>query len=126
MGAITARALTKLDPGYRTRINLLHAEHSEDLMNLVRTGKADVGLVYRADAINSAQFRITDEAPAGRHAPIQFGHAVVWTCRKESLGAAEKFVAFMMSPRVQKLLLKYGFDALGSNEPPTLVSEVVN
>jgi molybdate transport system substrate-binding protein len=115
MGAITARALTKLDPGYRSRSNLLHAQHIEELVSLVHAGKADVGIVYRADAINSAQVRITDETPAGTHMPIQFGHAVVWTCRAESLSVAEKFSDFMMSPRIQKLLLQYGFDSAPSN-----------
>jgi molybdate transport system substrate-binding protein len=112
LGEITARALTKLDPAYKNRSQLLHAEHSDDVVNLVRTGQAEVGIVYRADAINSGQVRIIDETPAGRHIPVQFGEAVVGTCRQESLSVAEDFFAFIMSPRVQKLLIKYGFDPL--------------
>jgi len=110
VGAITDRALLKLDPAYKTRSNLFQAQHTEDLMKLVHAGKADVGLVYRSDAINSAHMRIVDETPVGMHAPVQFGHAVVWTCRQEALPVAEAFVDFMMSPRIQKLLLKYGFE----------------
>jgi molybdate transport system substrate-binding protein len=68
--------------------------------------------VYRADAINSGQVRIIDEAPSGRSIPVIFGQAVVSTCRQDSLQAAEQFVNFMTSPRIQKLLLKYGFDAM--------------
>lgn len=116
LGEITARALTKLDPAYKHRSQLLHAQHSEELVNLVHTGKADVGIVYRVDAINSGQVRIIDETPAGTHTPVQFGHAVVWTCRNASLGVAEEFFDFIMSPRIQKLLLKYGFDSVPSNE----------
>ncbi len=115
LGEITARELAKLDPAYTSRFHLLHAEHSDDVVNLVRTGEAEVGIVYRADAINSGQVRIIDEAPAGAYAPVQFGHAVVWTCRDASLRVAEEFVEFMMSPRIQKLLLKYGFDSVPSN-----------
>ena len=111
LGEITARALTKLDPGYKSRFHLLQAQHSEDVVNLVYTGKAQVGLVYRADAINSGQVRIIDESPAGTYTPVQFGEAVVWTCREASLGVAQEFADFMMSPRIQKLLLKYGFDS---------------
>ena len=47
-----------------------------------------------------------------RSIPVVFGQAVVSTCRKTSLQAAEQFLNFMMSPRIQKLLLKYGFDAV--------------
>jgi molybdate transport system substrate-binding protein len=115
LGEITARALTKLDPAYKDRSRLLHAEHSDDVVNLVRTGQADVGIVYRVDAINSGQMRIIDEAPAGRYTPVQFGEAVVWTCRKESLGVADEFFNFIMSPRIQKLLHKHGFDSVQSN-----------
>lgn len=115
LGEITARALTKLNPAYQNRSHLLHAQHSDDVVNLVRTGEAEVGIVYRVDAINSGQVRIIDEAPAGRYTPVQFGEAVVWTCRDASLAVAEEFFDFIMSPRIQKLLLKYGFDSVPSN-----------
>lgn len=116
LGEITARALTTLNPAYRNRSHLIHAPHSEDVVNLVRTGGAEVGIVYRADAINNGQVRIIDEAPAGQYTRVEFGEAVVWTCREASRSAAEDFFKFVMSPRVQKLLLKYGFDPLPSNE----------
>ncbi len=115
MGETTARALTKFAPAYRNRPHLVHAQHSEELVNLVHTGKADVALVYRVDAINNGQLRIIDETPSGTYMPVQFGHAVVSTCRDTSLRAAEEFADFIMSPRIQKLLLKYGFDSVPSN-----------
>jgi molybdate transport system substrate-binding protein len=115
LGEITARALTKLDPVYSSRFHLLHAQHSEDIVNLVHTGKAEVGIVYRVDAVNSWQLRIIDETPAGTYTAVQFGEAIVWTCRKESRSVAEEFVDFMASPRIQKLLLKYGFDPVSVN-----------
>jgi molybdate transport system substrate-binding protein len=116
LGDITTRALTKLDPAYKNR-SFLQAQHSEHLVNLVHTGEADVGLVYRVDAINNGQVRIIDETPAGTYTPVQFGEAVVWTCRQESFTVAKEFVDFMMSPRIQKLLLKYGFDPAPLNAP---------
>ena len=39
LGEITARALTKLDPAYKNRFHLLHVQHSEESVNLVRTGE---------------------------------------------------------------------------------------
>jgi len=112
LGSITAKALTGLDPGYTSRSRILRAEHSDDVVNLVRGGKADVGIVYRVDAINNGHVRIIDEAPAGTPTVVQFGEAVVWTCRDASRGAAESFFDFILSPRIQKLLLKYGFDSV--------------
>jgi molybdate transport system substrate-binding protein len=115
LGDITARALTKLNPTYRNRSQILYARHSEDIINLIHAGKADVGLVYRVDAINGGQVRISDETPAGKYVPVQFGQAVVWTCRETARGIAKEFSDFLMSPRIQKLLIKYGFDPVPSN-----------
>jgi len=110
LGEITVRALSKLNPAYKSRFKLLQAEHAEDIMNLIHTGKADMGIVYRVDAINNPDMRIIDETPAGRPIPVRLGEAVVWTCRKASMNVAEDFFDFIMSPRIQKLFLKYGFD----------------
>ena len=110
LGEITAQALAKLDPAYKSRFKLVHAAHAEDIVNLIHTGKADMGIIYRVDAINNAHVRIIDENPAGMHIPVRFGEAVVSTCREASLNVAEEFFDFIMSPRIQKLLVKYGFD----------------
>ena len=111
LGDVTARALTKLYPTYKSRSHILYASHSEDIMNLIRTGKADVGLVYRVDSINSGHVRISDEAPLGTYVPIQFGQAVVSTCRASLCSVAQQFSDFLMTARIQKLLHKYGFES---------------
>lgn len=118
LGDVTARALSRVNPTYmdQSRSNIIHAPHSEDIINLIHAGKADVGLVYRVDAINGGQVRISDEAPTGSYVPVQFGQAVVWTCRESARGIAKEFSDFLMTPRIQKLLLNYGFDAIASNE----------
>jgi len=112
LGDVTVRALTKLYPSYKSRPNIVYAPHSEDIMNLIRTGKADVGLVYRVDSINSGHVRISDEDPIGALVPIQFGQAVAATCRASLRTVADKFSDFLMTPRIQKLLIKYGFDSI--------------
>lgn len=111
VGAITARALRRLDPAYRNLFHLIRAQHNEEVINLVHRGDADVGIVHRVDAIrNSGQVRIIEEGPTGSATPVQFGQAVVSTCRDEVRPVAEEFSRFIASPRIQKLLLKYGFE----------------
>ena len=112
LGDATARALSKINPGYKNRPNVVYASHSEDIMDLIRVGKADVGLVYRADSINSGHVRVSDDDPFGTFVPIQFGQAIASTCRPSLRAAAEQFSSFLMSPRIQKLLVKYGFDSV--------------
>ena len=111
-GAIAAKALKEMDPVAHHHARLIPAPNTDEVVRLVSAGEADVGIVYRADAINSGLVRIIDEAPAGRAIPVVFGQAVVSTCREASRQAAQQFTNFMMSPRIQKLLLKYGFDAV--------------
>jgi molybdate transport system substrate-binding protein len=118
LGQITARALSKFNPGPKSSANLVYGEHSDDVMNLVETGKADVGIVYRADAISSGRMRIIDETPAGTHTSVFLGQAVVSTCRDASREAAEKFFDFMLSPRIQMMLLQHGFDPVPSHDHP--------
>lgn len=108
LGAVTARALAKLDPAYRNRLRVVHGQHGEDIVNMVHTGQADAGIVYRVDAINNGRVRIIDELSG--YAPVQFGQALLWTCRNDSRRVADAFLDFMMSPRIQKLLVQYGFD----------------
>ncbi len=83
-------------------------------MDLIAMGKADVGLIYRVDSISNGQVRMSDENPMGIYVPIQFGQAVVWTCRDAMRSAAERFSDFLMTPRIQMLLAKYGFDYIPS------------
>jgi molybdate transport system substrate-binding protein len=116
IGAISVKALKQMDPLVHRHARVVPAAHSDDVVRLVSAGDADIGIVYRADAINNGQVRIIDEMPAGGTIPVVFAQAIVSTCREASLNAAEHFVNFMMSPRVQKLLLKYGFDAMPTVE----------
>jgi len=120
LGDVTNQALSGVNPAYvnKSRSNIIYAPHSEDILHLIHTGKADVGLVYRVDAINGGQVRISDETPAGSYAPVKFAQTVVWTCRESVRGIAEEFSDFLMTPRIQKLLLNYGFDAITSNGYP--------
>ena len=111
LGEVTARALTKVYPNYKTRAHILYGAHTEDIVRLIHTGKAEVGLVYRANVINHADVRISDETPLGHEVRIQFGQAVVSTCRASLRSVAEQFSDFLMTPRILKLLEKYGFDA---------------
>ncbi|GKS58701.1 molybdate ABC transporter substrate-binding protein [Nitrospira sp.] len=109
LGDITAKELVKLHPAYKSHGNIIYATHSVDIVELIRTRKADVGLVYRVDMINSGQVRISDEAPMGMPVRVDFGQAVVSTCRPPLRPIAEKFSDFLMTSRIQRLLVKYGF-----------------
>lgn len=110
LGDITAREMMKFKPTYKNRPNLLFAAHSEEILDMIRDGKADLGLVYRIDTINGGQVRISDETPFDRPVQVRFEQAVVSTCRAPLRKVAEDFSDFLMTSRIQKLLVKYGFE----------------
>jgi molybdate transport system substrate-binding protein len=113
VGKVAAQFLkySRLDD--RLRSQYMYGEHSRAVLDLVKNGEAELGLVYRTDAMSTDKVRIIDEAPAGSHTPVQYGLAVVWTAR--SISWAREFVDFMLTPQVQGVLQEYGFDRTSSD-----------
>jgi molybdate transport system substrate-binding protein len=83
-----------------------------------------VGVVYRANVINHGDVRISDENPFGAEVQVEFGQAVVATCRASVRVVADQFSDFLTTPRVIKLLEKYGFDPPSSATGRTTGSSV--
>ena len=110
LGEVTARALAKLYPTYKSHPHILYGSQSENIMSLIRTGEADVGLVFRVDMVNNGYVRTSDESPIGTPGTVQFAQTVPSTCRAPLRSVAENFSDFLMTSRIQRLLVKYGFD----------------
>jgi molybdate transport system substrate-binding protein len=108
VGKFAAEALkkTRLDDGLRSRY--VYGEHSGAVLDLVAAGEAEVGLVYRTDAIRNKKIQILAELSPDSHAPILYGLGTVWTSKHPAL--AQRFHDFIISPAVQDILKTYGFD----------------
>lgn len=96
----------QLEP--RLKSQYLFGEHSKAVLDLVSKGEAELGLVYRTDAIPVKRVRIIDVVPAESHRPITYGVAAPWT--SENVFRVRDFVAFLLSDPIQAELKKYGFD----------------
>ncbi|MCC2642781.1 MAG: modA3, partial [Nitrospira sp.] len=81
---------------------------SRAVLDLVAKGEADLGVVYRTDAVSNAKVRVLDTAPVESHTPVRYGVATVWTAKNIS-GAAD-FIKYLLAPQTQALLQEYGFD----------------
>jgi molybdate transport system substrate-binding protein len=108
VGKVAAQFLksSKLDPKLKSQY--VYGEHSRAVVDLVVKGEAEIGVVYRTDAIMDSHVRILDTAPAESHSPIRYGVAIVWTAR--NISGAGDFIGFLLSSRTQDDLKKYGFD----------------
>ena len=108
VGKVAAQFLkfSKLDP--KLKAQYVYGEHSRAVVDLVAKGEAEIGVVYRTDAVTDSHVRILDTAPAESHSPIHYGVAVVWTAR--NITAAGDFIEFLLSSGTQDQLKQYGFD----------------
>ncbi|MGH7231964.1 MAG: molybdate ABC transporter substrate-binding protein [Nitrospiraceae bacterium] len=114
LGRLTDRLLSQLNLGPKPASRYLYRKHDE-VIDLLNSGEADVGIVYRVDVAANPKLRIIDEVPGGIHIPVVFAEAVVWTCRHSSCELAREFTNFMHTPSVQKVLQKHGFDPVSSD-----------
>ncbi|MBD0316860.1 MAG: molybdate ABC transporter substrate-binding protein [Nitrospiraceae bacterium] len=113
VGKFAAQVLknSRLDSDLKPRY--VYAEHSGAVLNLVATGEAEVGLVYRTDAVKNKNVHIVAEVPAETHSPIVYGLATVWTSKNPPL--ARHFGEFMLSSQIQNILRSYGFERAASD-----------
>jgi len=88
-------------------------EHSRAVLDLVSKGEAEIGIVYRTDAVADEHVRILDTAPEDSHTPIRYGVAIVWTAR--NISGAGDFIEFLLTPQIQAQLKEHGFDQASRN-----------
>jgi molybdate transport system substrate-binding protein len=106
VGKVAAQYLkySKLDS--RLKSQLVYGEHSRAVLDLVAKGEADLGIVYRTDAIGNRKVRILDDS----HTPVHYGVAAVWTAK--NISGAGDFINFLGTPKIQALLQDHGFDRI--------------
>jgi molybdate transport system substrate-binding protein len=112
VGKVAAQFLkyNKLDSQLKSQY--VFGEHSRAVLDLVAKGEAEVGVVYRTDAVSNANVRILDTAQADSHTPVRYGVAAVWTSK--NISGAGDFIEFLLTPEIQTLLQKNGFDRVPS------------
>lgn len=110
VGKVAAQFLkySKLEPKLKSQY--VFGEHSRAVLDLVTKGDAEVGVVYRTDAVSNPGVRILDTAPVESHTPVRYGVVAAWTSK--NLSAAGDFIEFLLSPQIQALLQEFGFDRL--------------
>jgi molybdate transport system substrate-binding protein len=112
VGKVAAQFLknSKLEP--KLKAQYVFGEHSRAVLDLVAKGEAEIGVVYRTDAVSNAGVRILDTAPPHSHIPVRYGVAAVWTAK--NISGAGDFIEFLLSPQIQTMLQDYGFDRVPS------------
>lgn len=76
----------------------------------VSSGNADIGIVYKTDALLSKKIKVIYEVPAAEGPKILYPMALVKNSGDTK--AAEKFLKYLESPVATKLFAQYGFIAV--------------
>jgi molybdate transport system substrate-binding protein len=92
----------------RLKSQFIYGEHSRAVLDFVSKGEAELGIVYRTDAIGSKRVRIIDSVPSDSHKPITYGVVSPWTAR--NISGARDFVSFLQAEKAQGELKQYGFE----------------
>lgn len=113
VGKVAAQFLkhSKLEPQLKSQF--IYGEHSRAVLDLVAKGEAEIGIVYRTDAVADEHVRILDTAPEDSHTPIRYGVAIVWTAK--NLSGSGDFIEFLLTPQIQAHLKEHGFDQASRN-----------
>lgn len=95
----------------RLKSQFIYGENSRAVLDLVSRGEAELGVVYRTDAVGSKRVRVIDSVPSDSHRPISYGVVSPWTAY--NISGARDFVSFLLSDPTQAELKQYGFDQGG-------------
>ena len=107
-GEYAKRTLEFLGLWDRVVPKLVLGEDVRQVLQYVRLGAVEAGIVYATDAASAPDVALVAEAPGGSHPPIVYPIAPLRTSRHRD--GAEAFVRFMFSEEARNILSRYGFD----------------
>jgi molybdate transport system substrate-binding protein len=87
------------------------SENVRAALKLVAAGEAELGIVYRTDALADPAVRIIGVFPAGSHTPIIYPAAQIAASENS---AAAAFLKFLQSPKARSIFEAQGFSFLAS------------
>lgn len=104
-GKYAKEALTKLGWFEPLKDRLILSKDVRETMRVVEMAGADLGVVYKTDALLSKELNIVGVFPAETHSPVVYTIGVV----KGASEDAAKFQDFLLSPKAADIFAKYGF-----------------
>jgi molybdate transport system substrate-binding protein len=83
------------------------AENAAQTVDYVARGEVDAGLVFASEVTGNDAVKVVYTVPKGAIKPIRYVAAPIKSTTQSAL--AEKFVAFLLTPEAQKVLVANGF-----------------
>ncbi len=89
---------------------LVMAKDVRQVTTYVETGNAELGFVYKTDALGSDRAIVAFEVDSALHAPIRYPAGIV--ARSEHRQEAERFLAYLKGEAASAVFESYGFRTL--------------
>lgn len=106
-GKYAQEALTSTKLWDALQDKLVQAKDVRQVLQYVETGNADVGFVYKTDALTSQKTRIAFEVDPKTYSPVEYPIGIVKASKH--IQEAEDFYAFLQSQESLNIMVKYGF-----------------
>lgn len=94
----------------------IFAENAAQAVGYVSRGEVDAGLVFASEVLGDDTVEIVYTIPKGAITPVRYVAAPVKGSANATL--AEKFVAYLLTPEAQAVLLENGFEPVPTTMPP--------
>ncbi|GBG96718.1 molybdate ABC transporter substrate-binding protein [Lactococcus termiticola] len=106
-GKYAEESLDKLGLLSSLKSKFVQASDVTQVLSYVAAGNADVGFVYKTDAMNNKNVKILATVPENLHEKISYYTATVTTTKYNS--QVKVFNDYLSSPKAQKIFASYGF-----------------
>ncbi|MNW39940.1 Molybdate-binding periplasmic protein precursor [compost metagenome] len=106
-GNYAQEALTKAKLWDTLQSKLVQAKDVRQVLQYVETGNADVGFVYKTDALTSQKAKIAFEVNPKTYSPVEYPIGIVKATKH--IQEAEDFYAYLQSQESLNIMDKYGF-----------------
>ncbi|WDM20782.1 molybdate ABC transporter substrate-binding protein [Paenibacillus polymyxa] len=83
------------------------AKDVRQVLQYVETGNADVGFVYKTDALTSQKAKIAFEVDSTTYSPVEYPIGIIKGSKH--IQEAEDFYAYLQSQESLNIMAKYGF-----------------
>ncbi|UOQ48975.1 molybdate ABC transporter substrate-binding protein [Gracilibacillus caseinilyticus] len=117
-GMYAKQALDDLGIYQGLKEQLVFTKDVRQVMQYVESENAELGVVYRTEALVSDKVQINSQLPLGKHDPIIYPVGMLHNANKE----ANPFYQFLQSEEVMDIFNKYGFEEVDGDVDDSIFS----
>ncbi|WP_232698195.1 molybdate ABC transporter substrate-binding protein [Brevibacillus daliensis] len=113
VGRYTEETLSTLGLWENMKQAMVYAKDVRQVLTYVESSNAELGVVYKSDALTSSKVKILATAKQEWYSPINYPAAVVTSSKNQT--AAKEFLTFLSTDKAKAIFLEHGFLPVNSH-----------